>query len=77
MSQHIVSHLRHSSLKLGEDYSGETKLKMRQHAIDIYGEDAKTAIAYCALAAWCACQQAEYQFWSNLFNEMQPDSHLN
>jgi len=76
LSQHVISNLRHNSLKFGEDYGGETRLKMRQHAVAIYGQDAVTAVAYCALAAWCECQQAEYKFWSDLFNEMQTDTYL-
>ncbi len=76
MYQHVVSTLRNIALELGEAYSDNTKLTLRQYAIDIYGHDAITAVAYCAMSAWCECRQSEYQFWSDLFNEMQRDVHL-
>lgn len=76
MSEYFASNLRDYAVSLDKNYNAATKLKMRQHAVALYGEDAMTAVAYCALAAWCECQQNEYQFWSELFNQMHSGDQL-
>ncbi|WEX91548.1 hypothetical protein PZN02_006374 (plasmid) [Sinorhizobium garamanticum] len=36
-------------------------------AIELYGKDATTAVAYCALDAYTDRREADYRFWFAIF----------
>ena len=46
-----------------------------QAAVELYGSDAATAIAWCALEARFAGREADYQFWCGVFREMTTDQN--
>ncbi|MGF6175727.1 hypothetical protein [Ensifer sp. 4252] len=39
-------------------------------AIDLYGPQAATAAAYCALDAWTEARNDDYQFWFGVFSTL-------
>ncbi|SDA87613.1 hypothetical protein [Sinorhizobium sp. NFACC03] len=39
-------------------------------ATDIYGNEAATAVAYCALEAWVDRRTADYDFWFEVFRRL-------
>jgi hypothetical protein len=41
--------------------------KAIEAAVDLYGVDATTAVAYCALDAWTDRREADYEFWFGIF----------
>jgi len=41
-----------------------------QAAMALYGDSAPTAVAWCALDAWCEGDQEEYGFWLGVFRSM-------
>jgi hypothetical protein len=40
------------------------------NAIALYGADAPTAAAYCALDAWCEGDRDEYRLWLDIFRRL-------
>jgi hypothetical protein len=52
------------------DDEGVRDAQMIAEALALYGGDAPTAIAYCALEAWSEGDQDEYRFWSRLFRRL-------
>ncbi len=45
-------------------------------AIDEFGRDPTTSVAYCAFAASGARDSAEYRFWFDLFMKLEKASHV-
>lgn len=45
-------------------------------AIDKFGQDPTTSVAYCALAASDRRDSAEYRFWFDLFLSLRDESHF-
>lgn len=41
-----------------------------QTAVELYGSDAATAVAWCALEARFAGREADYRFWYGVFKEL-------
>ncbi|WP_210270411.1 hypothetical protein [Ensifer oleiphilus] len=39
-------------------------------AIDLYGPQAATAAAYCALDAWTEARSDDYKFWFGVFSKL-------
>jgi len=39
-------------------------------AISLYGNEAATAAAYCALDAWVERRRSDYNFWFDVFVEL-------
>ncbi|WP_292669136.1 hypothetical protein [Mesorhizobium sp.] len=45
-------------------------------AIDEFGQDPTTSVAYCALASYGQLDGAEYRFWFDLFLKLEKSSHV-
>ncbi|RWA68519.1 hypothetical protein EN836_30215 [Mesorhizobium sp. M1C.F.Ca.ET.193.01.1.1] len=41
-----------------------------EHAAKLYGSDAPTAVAFCALEAWFENKKDEYSFWLRIFRRL-------
>ncbi|WP_214477511.1 hypothetical protein [Mesorhizobium sp. dw_380] len=39
-------------------------------AIELYGAEAKTAVAYCAMEAHLAGRPVEFRFWCSVFRDL-------
>ncbi|PDS61826.1 hypothetical protein CO653_31010 [Rhizobium anhuiense] len=39
-------------------------------AIELFGNEAGTAVAYCALDAWTERRDDDYKFWVNVFSRL-------
>ncbi|TPN57524.1 hypothetical protein FJ976_03635 [Mesorhizobium sp. B1-1-9] len=44
-------------------------------AIELYGPDAQTAVAYCALEARYDGRSADFRFWSSVFRDLASAVH--
>jgi hypothetical protein len=47
--------------------NGRNRSEIVDRAIALYGGDAPTAAAYCALDAWCEGNRDEYHLWLDVF----------
>jgi hypothetical protein len=45
-------------------------------AIDEFGKDSTTSVAYCALTSYGQLGGAEYRFWFDLFLKLKKSSHV-
>lgn len=54
----------------GAASDNEDNFRITECAAALYGSDAPTAVAYCALEAWCEGNQDEYQLWLDVFRRL-------
>ena len=72
MSRNFYSHL--TSCALGQSLGAETSEIVEgsivYQATALYGSDAPTAVAFCALEAWFEDKKDEYGFWLRVFRRL-------
>ncbi|WP_153020111.1 hypothetical protein [Paramesorhizobium deserti] len=71
MSHDPASRLLPFPANRNADHGESVKQRMKDDAILLYGSNAPTAVACCALAAWCEDKKDEYKFWSEIFLQLQ------
>ncbi|WP_434721319.1 hypothetical protein [Mesorhizobium sp. RIZ17] len=72
MSRNSYSHLACCvfSQSLGAQTNETVEGSIVQHAAELYGSDAPTAVAFCALEAWFEDKKDEYGFWLRVFRRL-------
>ncbi|MDX8495109.1 hypothetical protein RFN29_26470 [Mesorhizobium sp. VK22B] len=72
MSRILYRHLACCSAdqSLGATTSEIVEGSIIQHAAELYGSDAPTAVAFCALEAWFEDKKDEYSFWLRVFRRL-------
>lgn len=57
--------------RLGEShYEVHRAHQIVHNVMALYGEDAPTMAAWCALEAWCEDDKEEYDFWIGIFQRL-------
>ena len=59
-----------------EDWYALTEAEAIEVAIDRYGQDETTSVAYCALETWGDRSDPECQFWFGLFLKLIQQKHV-
>lgn len=72
MSRNLYPHLAHCVLgqSLCAQTSETVESSIVQHAAELYGSDAPTAVAFCALEAWFEDKKDEYSLWLRVFRRL-------